>query len=308
MAVNIGVAVYPYHGRDGKSVLASASDASRVAKQSGKNRVSMLERAALTRNRENAELQTELRAALEADQFVLHYQPVVDVESGEVVGAEALLRWNHPQRGMIRPADFIELAEQAGLMPEIGLWVLREALAQASSWTRRNEDFRIAVNVSGTQFRDPSFVDAVLAELVAADVPADRLVIELTERHQVGEERDEVRALQRLSDCGIGIAIDDFGTGHSMMKYLDSLPVTGIKLDQHLIASATADPRDSLIVEALISLAHGLGLDVVAEGVETEGQLEFLRRVGCDSYQGYYYRMPLGKAAFDALMLESTAA
>lgn len=303
VSVSVGIAVYPHHGSDPQSLLAGATDASREAKRIGKNSARALDRATLNRNREDLELQMELRGALAAEQFVVHYQPIVNVTTGRIEGAEALVRWAHPQRGMIRPDDFIGLAKQAGLMPLLGDWVIQEALTQAKRWIEYNARFRMSVNVSTSRLGDSGFARRLQTLLADSGVPPEQLVLELAAEHIAEDMGSPIAALSAVSRQGTGVALDNFGTGYSVMSYLTSLPLAALKLDQPLVNRATIDRRDRLVVEALIELAHGLGLQVVAVGVEAADQLALLRGAGCDLYQGYLYSAPLPAQAFHALLL-----
>ncbi|MGB6306349.1 MAG: EAL domain-containing protein [Steroidobacteraceae bacterium] len=235
------------------------------------------------------DLENDLRRALPMNQFVVYYQPKSEVVSGRISSVEALLRWRHPVRGMVSPAEFIPLAEESGLILSIGEWVLREACRQAREWQRAGLPFlRIAVNVSPVQFRQSNFLQAVRPALLDFDLEPQYLEIELTETTVMDNAEGSVAILEELSRMGVVVSIDDFGTGYSSMSYLRRFPIDKLKIDRTFISDLTTNAADASIVQAIISLAHSLRLKVVAEGVETQEQLERLRELGCDQYQGFY--------------------
>ena len=237
-------------------------------------------------------------------QLRVFYQPVVDVQTREILGAEALLRWVHPEFGMISPAEFIPLAEESGLIMEIGEWVLREACAQARAWHDCGHQlFSMAVNVSSRQFKDGAFLDTVRRALSDTDLSPQTLTLELTESLLLDVEAVTI-TLGRLRGLGVRIAIDDFGTGFSSLGYLKHFPLDTLKIDQLFIQSLATDSDDSAITDAIITLAHSLKLQVVAEGVETEQQLAHLRQADCDIAQGFLFSEPVPADGFEKLLLE----
>jgi EAL domain-containing protein (putative c-di-GMP-specific phosphodiesterase class I) len=240
-------------------------------------------------------LGTELRDALARGQFLLEYQPQIDVDTGRFVGIEALIRWRHPSRGLLSPAVFIPVAEQSGLVIPLGRWILLEACSQMKQWIDAGiAPPLIAVNVSGLQFRTPlEFEEEIAAILTATGLPAQRLELELTETVLMEVSREHNDALLRLRSAGHRIAIDDFGTGYSSLEYLARFPVDRIKIAQSFIADLTSASSNPAIVRAAIGLAHELNLDVVVEGVETAEQLRLVRSWGCRKVQGYYFSEPL---------------
>ncbi len=240
---------------------------------------------------------TELRQALAQRQFVLHYQPIVALHGNRVIGAEALLRWQHPTRGLLPPGRFLPLAESSGLMHDLGAWVLDAACRQMAAWQALGwGPFRLAVNVSARQVR-PDFDTCVKGVLADTGLAAEHLEIELTESAAFGDPAI-FPSLEALRLVGVRFAADDFGTGYSCLQHLKCCPITTLKIDQSFVAGLTDDARDRTIVETVIRLAHGLGMDVVAEGVETPATLELLRQAGCDAVQGFLFARPMPAAEF----------
>jgi len=234
----------------------------------------------------------QLAQAVERGQLELHYQPIVDLRSEQIVGAEALLRWRHPTLGLLPPGQFLPVVESSGLMPEIGAWVLGAACRQMREWRKLAwQPFRLAVNVSASQVR-PGFDGWVKDMLADAELPAESLEIELTESVAFGNPAI-FPALEALRQIGVRFAADDFGTGYSCLQHLKCCPITTLKIDQSFVAGLVADHRDRTIVRSVIQLAHGLGMDVVAEGVETEIQRQFLAERGCPVMQGYLFSRPM---------------
>jgi EAL domain-containing protein (putative c-di-GMP-specific phosphodiesterase class I) len=239
-------------------------------------------------SRERLVIEANLRQAISQSQFRLHYQPKIDIGSGMTRSVEALLRWQHPQRGLMSPSAFITIAEDTGLILPIGEWVVREACRQARAWQDEGLPFlRVAVNVSPTQFRQSGFPNMVREALQTYSLDPSCLEIELTEATLMSNAERSVAMLEQLSRLGVLVAIDDFGTGYSSMTYLQRFPIDKLKIDRSFIRDLDSNPDDASIVRAIISLAHGLRLKVVAEGVESEAQLDILRRMGCDQYQGF---------------------
>jgi EAL domain-containing protein (putative c-di-GMP-specific phosphodiesterase class I) len=280
--------MYPADGTTGDDLVARADEAMYFAKQSGRNSYQFFNRTMSVFSQDRLDLENDLRRALPMNQFEVHYQPKSDVASGRINSVEALLRWRHPRRGLVSPAEFIPLAEENGLILSIGEWVLREACRQAQGWQRMGLPFlRVAVNVSPVQFRQSNFLRAVRTALLDFDLEPQYLEIELTETTVMDNAEGSVQILEELSRMGVVVSIDDFGTGYSSMSYLRRFPIDKLKIDRSFISDLTTNSADSSIVQAIISLAHSLGLKVVAEGVETGEQLERLRELGCDQYQGF---------------------
>ena len=251
---------------------------------------------------------TELRTAVEQKSFVVHYQPQVDIKTCEVVGAEALVRWQHPDRGLLFPGDFIPLAEKTGAIDSIGEAVLRMACAQTREWTSLDCDrFRIAVNVSPRQLCNQSFPETVAKVLAETALAAELLEIEVTETSLIENADCAIQTLERLREMGVRIAIDDFGIGYSSLAYLKRLPIDSVKLDVSFVRHATTDPDDAALVMAIINLAHNLRLKVIAEGIEREDQLAFLRLLRCDEGQGFLFGEPAAGPTMTTLSDARTA-
>lgn len=287
-SVSIGISVYPTDGAESDLLVARADEAMYFAKQRGRNTFQFFSAGMSVFSRERLDLERDLRRALPLKQFVVHYQPKMDVATGRVNSVEALLRWRHPTRGLVAPMDFIPLAEETGLMFAIGEWVLREACRQARQWQLDGQPLRIAVNISPNHFRQSKFLDVVRSALADHELEPRLIEIELTETAVMDNAESSVQILEELSRMGVIVAIDDFGTGYSSMSYLRRFPIDKLKIDRSFIKDLTTSSEAAAIVQAIISLAHSLRLKVVAEGVETAEQLSQLRDLGCDKYQGFY--------------------
>ncbi|MFC7299862.1 putative bifunctional diguanylate cyclase/phosphodiesterase [Herminiimonas aquatilis] len=250
-------------------------------------------------------MESDLRKALATNQLVLHFQPQVG-NNGRIVGAEALLRWQHPVKGMISPADFIPLAEQTGLILPIGHWVLGTACAQLMAWAKNpvSANLHLAVNVSALQFKQPDYVSQVISILERSNIDPTLLTLELTESMLVNDVSDIIAKMKSLKTKGVRFSLDDFGTGYSSLSYLKKLPIDQLKIDQSFVRDMLKDSNDVAIVRTVVGLARNLKLDVIAEGVETEGQRQFLADLGCHSFQGYLLSRPVPIAEFEGVLLE----
>jgi len=300
---SIGIAFYPTDGTGTENLVAHADSAMYCAKQRGRNNLQFFEAGMDIATRERVKLESDLHTAVAQRQFELHYQPKVDTATDHFHSVEALIRWRHPELGMIMPKDFIPLAEDCGLINAIGEWVLREACRQCKAWQQEGlPPLRVAVNVSASQFRQGNLF-AVIQQAVD-DVGLDPrcLELELTESAVMTNPEESANILKRLSSMGVLVSVDDFGTGYSSMSYLRRFPIDKLKIDRGFVKDLMTRADDASIVQAIISLAHSLRLKVVAEGVETPEQLSSLKSMGCDQYQGFHFSPPLSATDIGALM------
>jgi predicted signal transduction protein with EAL and GGDEF domain/DNA-binding NarL/FixJ family response regulator len=289
ITASIGIATYPEDGLSSEILIRNADTAMYHAKQQGKAAFQYYSTAMNAASVERLTLESGLRRVLEEGGLELHYQPQIDVNTGRIVGAEALLRWNHPRRGYISPANFIPIAEDSGLILPIGEWVLHEACRQAIEWQRAGlSRIPIAINVSGIQFRRQDLCALVHDALRASGLEPEMLCIEITETAVVSARERATATLNQLREIGVSVALDDFGTGYSSLGYLKSFPINILKIDQSFVAEMLTDHTTASIIEAIISMTRILGLKVLAEGVEDQAQFMFLRQLGCDAVQGFY--------------------
>lgn len=290
VGTTLGVAFYPQDGADFDEVLRGAGAALARAKASLKGGAQFFAASMNSAAAERLALESDLRLALDRGEFVLHYQPKVSCLSGEVAGFEALLRWNHPQRGLVYPADFVGVLEDTGLIVPVGQWVLEEACRQLAAWHRAGLDpVSVAVNLSVRQLRDPKLAETVAAVLAAHGIPHGGLELELTESLLMDNAETVVGLLARLKAMGVRLSVDDFGTGYSSLSYLKRFPLDAVKIDRSFVRDIVSDPDDASITRAIINMAHSLKLEVVAEGVETEPQLAMLVANSCDQIQGFLF-------------------
>ena len=299
VTASCGIALYPGDGNKPDELLASAERAMHWVKESGRAgfrfHVPRKEVDLLSRMR----LDHAMRQALAEGRFRLHYQPQVELGSDRVIGAEALIRWRDPQRGDISPAEFIPLAEESGFVVAIGEWVLREAIDQAAHWLSRGLRMPVAVNVSALQFQQADFVNSVAAALRNAALPASMLELELTEGVLLGDAEEALKRMQALAALGVTLSIDDFGTGYSSLAYLKRFPIQRLKIDRSFVKGLPGDASDCGIANAIVQMGRALGLQVIAEGVETEAQRDFLAQAGCHEFQGYLYAPALRPEEFE---------
>ncbi|MBM0108773.1 EAL domain-containing protein [Steroidobacter sp. S1-65] len=288
-APSIGISMYPDDGSRADELMVNADAAMYHSKKIGGNTYSFFTPSMNAFAQQRLKMENGLRRALVNGELELHYQPKVDITTGRISSTEALIRWRHPERGLVPPGDFIPLAEETGLILQIGEWVLREACRQARQWQVNNvAPVRVAINMSAQQFRQKNLVSVVQSALEDANLEPTYLEIELTESAVMHNAATSTAILEQLSRLGVHISIDDFGTGYSSLNYLRRFPLDKLKIDRSFIKDVVANPEDAAIVHAIISLAHSLRLKVIAEGVETEQQLQFLRGLGCDQYQGFF--------------------
>jgi diguanylate cyclase (GGDEF)-like protein/PAS domain S-box-containing protein len=294
ITTSIGIALYPDDGTDIETLVKNADTALYRAKERGRNCYQLYSPAMNARALEQLALENELRGALERNEFLLHYQPEFELRTGRVVGVEALIRWQRPGREMMLPQQFISLAEDAGLIDALGEWVLRTACEQTQRWRAAGlEPMRVAVNLSPRQFEQKDVARSIEGVLALVGLDPSLLELELTEGTVMRNAEAAALTLHALKAMNVRIVIDDFGTGYSSLSYLKRFPASALKIDQSFVRDIVTDPEDAAIVRAVVSLGHSLGLEVIAEGVETAAQLEFLRGLGCDYAQGYYLGRPM---------------
>ncbi|GAC1456097.1 MAG: EAL domain-containing protein [Steroidobacteraceae bacterium] len=305
---SIGIAFYPRDGLSVDTLLARADAAMYSAKERGRNNVQCYAEGMSMVTQESVKLESELHEALRSGQFELQYQPKVDTSTGRINSAEALIRWRHPQRGLLPPGAFIGIADECGLLDDIGEWVLFEACRQAKAWQLAGlPRLRVAVNLAPSQFRLANLIDQIRRALEAADLDPQLLEVELTESAVMSDAEESIVILEAISSMGVLVSVDDFGTGYSSMSYLRRFPIDKLKIDRCFVEEMTRRPEDASIVGAIISLAHSLHLKVIAEGVETPEQLALLAHLGCDQYQGFHFSPALSAAQFIALVRNSNA-
>ncbi|MFM8330792.1 MAG: putative bifunctional diguanylate cyclase/phosphodiesterase, partial [Candidatus Methylumidiphilus sp.] len=306
ITTSLGIALHPLDGDNPTDLIKNADTAMYHAKEQGRNNFQFFADHMNASIMSRLRLENELRFGLESGQFELHYQPQVDIESGRIVGAEALLRWQHPVRGRVSPAEFVPVAEETGLILPLGEWVLRTACAQMAAWADAGPLFHglthISVNVSPRQFQQLNFVQTLEQVVRETGVVPHCLELEVTEASLMHNTASTVATLDRLMTLGVRLVIDDFGIGYSCLGYLKSFPLDGLKIDASFVRDLATDPNDAALTEAIIAMGHRLGLKVIAEGVETQAQLAFLRGQGCDEFQGFLVSPAVSAAAFEALL------
>jgi diguanylate cyclase len=300
---SIGISVYPGDGEDAETLIKNADTAMYHAKERGRNNFQFFKAEMNLKAVERQSLEGSLRRALEREEFLLHYQPKVNLDTGEITGVEALIRWQHPDRGLVPPSQFVPIAEDCGLILQIGRWVLREACRQASAWQNAGlPPLPIAVNVSAVEFRDKGFAERVRTVLSETGLEARYLELELTEGVLMEDAETMVSVLHELKMMGVLLAVDDFGTGYSSLSYLRLFPIDVLKIDQSFVHQITDDSDDSTIVSDIINMGKSLKHIVVAEGIETREQRAYLQAQRCAEGQGYLFSAPLTAARFGHLL------
>jgi diguanylate cyclase (GGDEF)-like protein len=299
VGASVGIATAPSDGDDPAELMSHADLALYAAKAAGRGTYRCYDATLDDQMRARRSLETGLRQALAADQMELHYQPLIDAKSGQITSAEALVRWNHPERGQISPADFIGIAEETGLILPLGKWVLETACLEAVSWP---STMSVAVNLSPVQFREPALVDMVANALRRSSLPPERLELEITEGVLLSNEVRTLEVLGELRALGVRISMDDFGTGYSSLSYLRKFPFDKIKIDQSFVRQVPDDAESAAIVRAIITMGSCLGISTTVEGVETSAQFDFSVDEGCDTIQGYLISMPLERHDFTAFI------
>ncbi|GAB4384057.1 MAG: hypothetical protein Kow00121_47050 [Elainellaceae cyanobacterium] len=294
ITASLGIALFPYDGEDAETLLKHADAAMYQAKQLGKNNYQLYIEELNTRTLKQFTLESDLRRAIANEEFLLYYQPQIDIQTGQVIGLEALLRWQHPQLGFVSPAEFIPLAEETGLICPIGNWVIQTACRQNQRWQSIGlPPIRIAVNLSAQQFHQTNLINVIMQALKVADLPPEYLEVEITESAAMRNVEFTISVLQQLQQIGVKIAIDDFGTGYSSLSVIKHFPLHILKIDRSFVQDAVRNHSDAAIAKTIVALGKGLGLQVLAEGVENQEQLDFLRAIRCDSAQGYLFSKPI---------------
>ena len=307
LSTSIGIAIYREDGEDAATLLRNADTAMYHAKAAGRDTYKFYSRDLTDKAMERMSLERDLREAVDTQAFVLHYQPLVDVASGQVKAVEALIRWTRPGHGPISPENFIGAAERTGLIVAIGEWVLRTACINAARWHALGHSVRVSVNLSPMQFKDPHLVQMVRLALSESGLPAEFLELELTESAVMADTAATTLTLRAFQKSGVHIALDDFGTGHSSLSYLKRMPLTRLKIDQSFVIGLPDDAENVAIVKAIVAMASSLGLNVTAEGVESQQQADFLRDIGCQTLQGYLYGRPMAVPDMDDLLSQRKA-
>jgi diguanylate cyclase (GGDEF)-like protein/PAS domain S-box-containing protein len=300
---SIGISLYPQDGEDAETLIKNADTAMYHAKESGRNTFRFFKEEMNWKAADRQLIESSLHGALERNEFLLHFQPKVNLDSSEITGAEALVRWQHPERGLILPDQFVPVAEECGLIVQIGRWVLYESCKQARAWQDAGLPLKhVSVNISAVEFRDKGFVEGVRAILSETGLEPRCLDLELTEGVLMEDVESSASVLQRLKKLGVHLAVDDFGTGYSSLSYLRQFPIDVLKIDQSFVQQITGDPYDSAIVSAIIDMGKNLNQRVVAEGIETQEQLAYLQARRCAEGQGYFFSRPVAAAQFAQLL------
>lgn len=301
---SVGMALYPGDGNSADELMQACDDAMHEAKEQGGNafRFHQARDASTSKLRNRMKLDHAMRQALVAGRFRLHYQPQVDVYSGEIVGAEALVRWRDPELGEVTPAELIPVAERSGFIVALGAWVLRQAVQQAALWRDKGYRLLVSVNVSALQFQQPDFVQSVATALAEFALEPQCIELELTESILIQDAQEAMQRLQGLSELGVKLAIDDFGTGYSSLAYLKRFPIGRLKIDRSFVKGLPGDESDAGIVRAIANMARALRLELIAEGVETEAQLQFMKQLGCQQFQGFIKSPALDVVSFESMM------
>ncbi|PYQ47402.1 MAG: hypothetical protein DMF59_18995, partial [Acidobacteria bacterium] len=305
---SVGISIYPNDGTDPETLVRNADTAMYRAKDQGRDNYQLYAPAMNARALERLALENMLRKALSHRDFVLFYQPVVEITTKNIVGLEALIRWKHPELGLLSPAHFISAAESSGLIIPIGDWVLRTACKQTKLWQKRiDSDLTVAVNLSARQFQQPNLTEEIAEVLEETGLEAKYLELEITESNAMQNADNTIYTLRELKALGVRISMDDFGTGYSSLNYLKRFPIDTLKLDQSFVREITSNPTDAAIATAVIAMAHSLDLKVIGEGVEKEDQFQFLQSQRCDYIQGYLFSPPMAVEKIEEYMVARKA-
>jgi predicted signal transduction protein with EAL and GGDEF domain len=308
VTASIGISVYPRDGDHGEILLRYADIAMYRVKEHGRNSVRQFVPEMGLNAISRLNMESALRRGLERGEFLLHYQPKIDLDQQTVVGAEALVRWNHPQIGMVHPVEFIPLAEETGLILPLGEWVLAEACRQQVRWREQGlGDLQVAINISSRQFRQEDLAGRIAAIIAAAGANPAYITLELTESMVMQDVNSTLSTLRSLKKLGLSISLDDFGTGYSSLSYLRRFPIDELKIDKSFVNDIHTDPDDAAIASAVIAMGLSLGLNVVAEGVERQEQIQLLRDMRCSQVQGYYFARPMDAQSFAHFQLKQKA-
>lgn len=303
ITASVGISLYPYDGEDAETLLKNADTALNRVKEQGKNNYQLYTPTMNSEAFGRMILENNMLKALEREEFIIHYQAQVDLRSGRIIGVEALVRWQHPDLGLIPPADFIPMAEENGLIVPIGEWVLRTACVQNKIWQEAGlPPLRVAVNLSARQFQQVQLSEIIEQTLNQTRLDSRYLELEITESIAMQNADFTIRTLREFRDMGVHVAIDDFGTGYSSLSYLRKFPIDSLKIDRSFIRDIIMHPNDAAIITAVIMLAHSLKVKVTAEGVETQEQLDFLKKQNCDKMQGYLFSRPVPAKEFEELI------
>ncbi len=304
-STSIGIAIYPSDGDDVEVLLKNADAAMYHAKKEGRNNFQFFTESMNELSARQLALENSLRKAIGNHEMILYYQPQVSVASGQLVGLEALIRWIHPEKGIVSPGEFIPVAEETGLIMEIGEWVINEACRQAAEWRDKGyRPIRISINLSARQLKDERLVNIIAANMYDMGLGPEYLAVELTESAIIVEPEMALERLNSIKSMGLKLSLDDFGTGYSSLSYLKRFPIDTLKIDRLFIHNIEVEPENTALVKAIIAMAHGLGMDVVAEGVELQEQLEFLGTYGCDIIQGFLFSKPLPAAEVESMLVK----
>jgi diguanylate cyclase (GGDEF)-like protein len=307
LSSSIGISLYPNHGEEFDTLLKNANIAAHQGKQKRQNGYEFYSDAISVKSKDRLLLEINLRQAIQQNQFYIHYQPQVNLKTRKIVGAEALIRWQHPEKGRVSPAEFIPIAEETGLIIDLDEWVLNAVCKQVKQWQNQNIFIPVAVNLSGLQFSRQGLVKRVLKILDETNLNANYIELELTESAVVQNPELAEQILYDLKKLGFKLSLDDFGTGYSSLSYLHQFPFDKLKIDRCFVADITNNPRNAAIITGTILMAHGLTLNVVAEGVETDAEAEFLEKNNCDTIQGYWYSPPISVDEFEKLFRQNNA-
>ncbi|MNZ85972.1 Phytochrome-like protein cph2 [compost metagenome] len=308
ITMSAGISLFPRDGADPDTLIKKADIAMYKVKQNGKNQYEIFSSQMIEQTMWRINMENELSEALEKQQFTLHYQPQIHLETGELFGAEALLRWNSPTQGLVMPLSFISIAEETGLINPIGEWVVTEACRQSAEWQSKGYDpIKISVNISGKQLQKPGFIDKMKKIIESTGMNPQHLCIEITESTVIDDLETTIMMIHQLTELGISMSMDDFGTGYSSLSMLRKLPLNMLKIDKSFIQDMTNEHQDFDIVKAIISISNSLKLSIVAEGVEEKEQYDLLKELGCHYIQGFYISDPLPAVQFEKEMLDKKA-